>query len=94
MSCTILLVSPIDLTQLLAQEANLEVDMAAFELKLKEQKDRSRKATKVDTGDWVEVAKDEVEEFIGYDYTEAEVKISRYRAVEQKGRSAFNWYSI
>jgi len=80
---------PIDLTQLLAQEANLEVDMPAFELNLKEQKDRSRKATKVDTGDWVEVAKDDVEEFIGYDYTEAQVKISRYREVEQKGEKKF-----
>ena len=80
---------PIDLTQLLAQENGLKVDMQGFEMNLKAQKDRSRAATKVDTGDWVEVFKDDKEEFIGYDRTESKVKISRYRKVNQKGKDAY-----
>ena len=80
---------PIDLTQLLAQENGLKVDMQGFEKNLKAQKDRSRAATKVDTGDWVEVYKDDKEEFIGYDRTESKVKISRYRKVNQKGKDAY-----
>ena len=80
---------PIDLTQLLAQEHSLTVDMKAFEANLKAQKERSRAATKVDTGDWVEIHKDDKEEFVGYDRTETKVKISRYRKVNQKGKDAY-----
>ncbi|MAC94653.1 MAG: alanine--tRNA ligase [Flavobacteriales bacterium] len=80
---------PIDLTNLLAEEKGLKVDMPAFESELKQQKERSREATKVDTGDWVEVFKDDKEEFIGYDQTSAKVKISRYRKVKQKNKELF-----
>lgn len=80
---------PIDLTQLLAQEQGLKVDMNAFQEQLKAQKDRSRAAGKLDTGDWVEVLKDDKEEFIGYDRLNSTVKISRYREVKQKGKSLF-----
>lgn len=80
---------PIDLTNLLAEEKGLKVDMTAFESELKQQKERSREATKVDTGDWVEVFKDDKEEFIGYDQTSAKVKISRYRKVKQKSKELF-----
>ncbi len=80
---------PIDLTQLLAQEQSLQVDMEGFETNLKAQKERSRAATKVDTGDWVDVFKDDKEEFVGYDHTETTVKISRYRKVSQKGKDAY-----
>lgn len=77
---------PIDLTQLLAEEKSLRVDMKIFQEKLEEQKNRSRQATKVDTGDWVEVLKVDQEEFVGYDQLESTVKISRYRQVKQKGK--------
>lgn len=80
---------PIDLTNLLAEEKGLKVDMPAFESELMQQKERSREATKVDTGDWVEVFKDDKEEFIGYDQTSAKVKISRYRKVKQKNKELF-----
>lgn len=80
---------PIDLTQLLASEKNMEVDMIGFEANLKEQKDRSRKATKIDAGDWVELIKDEKEEFVGYDYIEANVRITKYRKVNQKGKDFY-----
>lgn len=80
---------PIDLTHLMGTENGLEVDMNAFQAALKLQKERSRKATKVDTGDWVIVREDEVEEFIGYDYTSASVKITRYRKLTAKGKESF-----
>lgn len=80
---------PIDLTNLLADEKGLTVDMEDFEAELKQQKERSREATKVDTGDWVEVFKDEREEFIGYDHMETKVKISRYRKVKQKNKELY-----
>ncbi len=80
---------PIDLTHLMGAESGLEVDMNAFQSALKEQKERSRKATKVDAGDWVIVRDDEVEEFIGYDYTNASVKITRYRKLVAKGKESY-----
>lgn len=77
---------PIDLTQLLAREKNLEVDMKGFEAALKQQKDRSRQATKIDASDWEVVHEDQEEEFVGYDQTSAKVKISRHRSVEAQGK--------
>ena len=73
---------PIDLTGLILRERGLELDEAAFESELQKQKERSRAASKVKAGDWHILVDDEHEEFIGYDYTEASVKITRYRKVE------------
>ena len=75
---------PLDLTELILKEQNMELDKDAFDLEMKAQKDRSRSATSVETDDWVEVSDDDSTEFIGYDYTEATVQISRYRKVKTK----------
>lgn len=75
---------PIDLTQLLAQEKGWKVDMQGFEASLKEQKDRSRAASKSDAGDWQEVSKGQDSKFLGYDQMEASVKLRTYRKVSQK----------
>lgn len=75
---------PIDLTALILREKGFELDVAQFEKLLQEQKDRSRSATKVSTGDWVELATDSEEEFVGYDTLETQVKIIKYRKVESK----------
>ncbi|MDB9775969.1 alanine--tRNA ligase [Vicingaceae bacterium] len=80
---------PIDLTHLMGTENGLYVDMEAFQKALQIQKERSRKATKVDAGDWVIVREDEVGEFIGYDYTSAAVKITRYRKLIAKGKESY-----
>ena len=80
---------PIDLTQLMAAEAGMSVDTAGFETALQEQRDRSRKATKVVAEDWVVLLEDDVEEFIGYDYIESTVRITKYRKVNQKGKDLF-----
>ena len=55
---------PLDLTQLLAKERDLEVDLEVFNEKLEEQRNRSRQATSTDSSDWVELITDDREEFI------------------------------
>lgn len=73
---------PIDLTALILSEKGLSLDEATFEAELLQQKERSRAASKVKAGDWQILSDDDEQEFIGYDYTEAKVKITRYRKVE------------
>ncbi|MCZ4319833.1 alanine--tRNA ligase [Aequorivita viscosa] len=75
---------PIDLTALILRERGYSLNQKEFEKELQKQKDRSRAATKVETGDWIVLAKDDVEEFVGYDTLETQVKITRYRKVESK----------
>lgn len=80
---------PVDLTELMASEAGFKVDMNEFDAELQQQKDRSRAATKMETGDWVELRKSEKEEFVGYDSTEAKISITKYRKVNAKGKEQF-----
>lgn len=75
---------PIDLTALILSEKGFNLDEKGFEAELQKQKDRSRSASKVETGDWNILHDDAVEEFIGYDTLEANVKITRYRKTESK----------
>jgi alanyl-tRNA synthetase len=79
---------PIDLTQLMAREQGREVDMSGFDAELQKQKERSRAATAVTTGDWVELKKGETE-FIGYDELSTTAHILRYRKVSGKGGDQF-----
>ncbi len=80
---------PIDLTQLLAKEVDWEIDMQGFDKALDEQKKRSRKATELTTGDWVELQEIDRIEFVGYDVESCEAKIVRYRQVSEKGKSFY-----
>lgn len=81
---------PIDLTQLLASEKGLNVDMEGFEKGLKEQKERSRAASSMETGDWIELIKDvQTTEFIGYEELSCEAKIVKYRKVAAKGKTFY-----
>ena len=75
---------PIDLTALILRERGYSLNEKEFDAELQQQKDRSRAATKVETGDWVVLEKDEVEEFVGYDTLETQVRITKYRKVESK----------
>ncbi|MFD0976589.1 alanine--tRNA ligase [Salinimicrobium gaetbulicola] len=79
---------PIDLTALILSEKGYDLDQKEFEKELQKQKDRSRNASKVTSGDWIEVNEGETEGFVGYDSLEAEVKILRYRKVESKKEGA------
>jgi alanyl-tRNA synthetase len=80
---------PIDLTELLAREKNLSVDMVGFNKALQIQKERSRAATAIDTGDWILVNEDEGFEFVGYDTLSAKTEIVKYRKVSTKGKDQF-----
>ncbi|MGC9375171.1 MAG: alanine--tRNA ligase [Bacteroidales bacterium] len=80
---------PLDLTELIAREHKLAVNKREFEEEMESQKNRSRSASALDTDDWVELYKDEVEEFVGYDFLQTEVKITRYRKVKQKNKTFY-----
>jgi alanyl-tRNA synthetase len=81
---------PIDLTELMAREIGWTVDMDGFNQALQEQKNRSRAATAIDTGDWILVKEeDEPVEFTGYDETETIAHIIKYRKVTAKGKEQF-----
>ncbi len=82
---------PVDLTRLIASENYLEVDEAGFDIEMKQQKDRSRAATAVDTGDWIMVGEDIPTQFIGYHQTSSETNIVKYRNVKAKGKEAYQW---
>ncbi|MDX2002196.1 MAG: alanine--tRNA ligase [Chitinophagales bacterium] len=80
---------PIDLTRLLAAEQGLTIDEAGFETELKKQKERSKKDAAVNQEDWVQLVEDEEEEFVGYDFTEANVHLVRYRKVVAKEKEQY-----
>jgi alanyl-tRNA synthetase len=75
---------PIDLTALILSEKGYTLDEKGFEEELQKQKNRSRAASETSTGDWTVLVDDTVEEFIGYDFLEANVKLTRYRKVTSK----------
>ncbi|MEO4004475.1 MULTISPECIES: alanine--tRNA ligase [unclassified Flavobacterium] len=75
---------PKDLTELILRERGYNYDEAGFEAAMKIQKDRSRDASEVSTDDWTILVDGNVETFVGYDQTENEVKITRFRKVDSK----------
>jgi alanyl-tRNA synthetase len=80
---------PIDLTELIAREKGWSVDLVGYEQALKKQKDDSRAATAIDTGDWIVLNTEEQSEFVGYDDLEIETEILKYRKVKAKGKEQF-----
>jgi alanyl-tRNA synthetase len=80
---------PIDLTELIARESGFIVDMGGFNKALDEQKDRSRAATSIDTGDWVVVRDEDNTEFTGYDELETIAHVIKYRKVTAKGKEQY-----
>ncbi len=75
---------PFDLTDLVARENNLVVNRKEFDAYMVQQKERGRKDAKKDTGDWTVLLQDDVEEFVGYDQLEADIKITKYRKITKK----------
>ncbi len=80
---------PLDLTELILKENDLVVNRREFNEAMEAQKNRSRSATSMETGDWIEILKDDKEEFVGYDYLSTDVKITRYRKMNIKGKDLF-----
>ena len=82
---------PLDLTELICRENGFTVNEEQFNVEMQKQKDRARNAAAVENSDWVEVTSDtnqaistREQVFVGYDYTEYECHIIRYRKVTQK----------
>ncbi|MFA6359121.1 MAG: alanine--tRNA ligase [Dysgonamonadaceae bacterium] len=79
---------PLDLTELILRENGMTVDHEGFTSEMKKQKDRARNAAVVETGDWTKVHDGEPI-FIGYDFTETDAEILRYRKVKQKKKEYY-----
>ena len=80
---------PLDLTQLLAKEHEVDIDLPAFAIHLEEQKNRSRADAVVTSSDWIELLPDTPSEFVGYDHLSSPCKIIKYREVKQKGNTLY-----
>jgi alanyl-tRNA synthetase len=86
---------PLDLTSLIVRGYGLSIDEKEFDACLEEQKKRSRAATQVDTDDWVYTAvqwntdKGREVRFVGYDETDVECYITRYRKIKTKNKEQF-----
>ena len=82
---------PLDLTELICRENNLTVDEAGFNTEMQKQKERARNAAAVETDDWQDVlgGSPAESEFVGWDYTEYECRILRYRRVVQKKQTYY-----
>ena len=79
---------PLDLTELILRENGMTVNEEEFNVKMQKQKQRARNAAAVETGDWVVLEEGETH-FVGYDYTEYETRILRYRQIKQKNQTLY-----
>ena len=79
---------PLDLTELILRENGMTVSIKEFEAEMQQQKQRARNAAAVETDDWV-ILHEGASEFVGYDYTEYETSILRYRQVKQKNQTLY-----
>jgi alanyl-tRNA synthetase len=81
---------PVDLTSLILSEHGLKVNHQEFLAEMDIQKSRSRDAAKTETEDWVTTGDfAETGEFLGYDNTEAQVRLTRYRKVTYRDKTLF-----
>ncbi len=81
---------PTDLTELILRENELSLDKTGYEAAMKEQKERSQDDAASDKDDWTVVSDEDSYLFVGYDFTEINIKISRYRRVVEKGKTFFH----
>ena len=79
---------PLDLTELILRENSFTVNIDEFNAEMQKQKERARNAAATETGDWVTVREGD-SEFVGYDFTEADTEILRYRKVKQKNQEYY-----
>ena len=79
---------PLDLTELILRENGMTVNIEEFNAEMQQQKQRARNAAAIETGDWVTL-REGTTEFVGYDYTEYEASILRYRQIKQKNQTLY-----
>ncbi len=81
---------PIDLSELIASEHGFKIDLAGFNVELEKQKERARNAAAIEAGDWGELLSGTGSEVGGYDFTEADARIVKYRTIKVKGKEQFH----
>lgn len=81
---------PLDLTQLIAKEKGFKVDVEGFETCMRVQKDRSRKAAEVETGDWQILNPATKAYFKGYDTLTGTAQIMRFRTTKTKHKTIYH----
>lgn len=79
---------PTDLTQLMASEIEMDIDLEGFEQEMNIQRERARSSAKftsqtVSTDAWISLSEGGDSEFIGYENTEAKAEIRRYFTNEE-----------
>ncbi len=79
---------PLDLTELILKEHDMNVNIDEFNAEMEQQKSRARNAAAIEAGDWVTLREGEPE-FVGYDFTECDAEILRYRKVKQKNQEYY-----
>lgn len=79
---------PVDLTQLILKENDMHLDLKGFEDQMKNQKNRSREDASSETSDWIVLREDEETIFTGYEKTQDQITISKYRKVKIKGKES------
>lgn len=80
---------PVDLTSLIARENDVSIDELGFDKALDEQKKRSKNAAIMTTDDWQILKECDQIAFVGYDQSECNVYITRYRKVVQKEKTLY-----
>ncbi len=79
---------PLDLTELILRENGMTVNEEEFNAEMQKQKERARNAAAVETGDWITIKEGDIH-FVGYDFTEYETSILRYRQIKQKNQTLY-----
>ena len=79
---------PLDLTELILRENGMTVNEEEFNAEMQKQKERARNAAAVETGDWITIKEGDTH-FVGYDFTEYETSILRYRQIKQKNQTLY-----
>lgn len=81
---------PIDLTNLIAEEAGFTLDSDGFQMHLNEQRQRSKKDAAVEQGDWVEINPELTSEFVGYDSLTSTAKVVKFRTQVIKEKPVYH----
>ena len=66
----------------------MTVNEEEFNAEMQKQKERARNAAAVETGDWITIKEGDTH-FVGYDFTEYETSILRYRQIKQKNQTLY-----
>lgn len=80
---------PLDLTELIARENSITIDIEGFNFEMQKQKERARNAAEKETDDWTIIIDNNLTEFVGYDKNKCEIKINKYRTVKQNNKKYY-----